>query len=401
MAAQFSQCPHCQAKMGIKNPDFIGKKVRCPACKEPFTVKLMQAAATAGAAKKSAAPTGQRAKPVARKPRPNDDEILEAEVVDDSAGEDDWLSQLDGLAPKGPAGLDDDNPAPARAGAAPRASGKKKKAAAKPKKRRKRRLRDPDGELPLWMSRLIMIGTGCLGGGLAAALWAGLAYKTESPTRFVALIVGACAGFGVRLGASKWDFGWFPAITASIIALAAIIGGKSVGVRLANEADRKNKELQHQTYIAKLGHADAPIFKIGEEIEDERADQMEGIPGGDEWYYKEEEWVEKNVGEDKKVDWNRANDPARFSERFGEQIWTEAKQRWDQMPEEQKAERRQLIATEIEERKTGGVEDYDDDFYFSPHQTKVLSIGDFFYAIFAVAAAFKIAAGMGGDEDDD
>ncbi len=31
-------CPHCDAKLKLKNPELAGKKIKCPKCAEPFVV---------------------------------------------------------------------------------------------------------------------------------------------------------------------------------------------------------------------------------------------------------------------------------------------------------------------------------------------------------------------------
>ena len=33
------QCPKCKAKLKLKNPKAVGKKVPCPKCKQPFVIK--------------------------------------------------------------------------------------------------------------------------------------------------------------------------------------------------------------------------------------------------------------------------------------------------------------------------------------------------------------------------
>lgn len=40
MASLAIHCPHCQSKLKIDNPKLLGKKVKCPGCKQPFELKL-------------------------------------------------------------------------------------------------------------------------------------------------------------------------------------------------------------------------------------------------------------------------------------------------------------------------------------------------------------------------
>ncbi len=60
MEKVITQCPHCQSKFKLPD-DEVGKKIRCPKCKEVFTVEIL------GGAPKAAAPP---AKPVAPSPKP-------------------------------------------------------------------------------------------------------------------------------------------------------------------------------------------------------------------------------------------------------------------------------------------------------------------------------------------
>src|SRR5690606_19084546 len=83
-----SICPHCQAKLKLKDPALIGKVARCPACQEKFTVSKAAPAAkaaTAGGSTQGSKSAPKRAAaaaapPAARpkskpKPPPADDEL--------------------------------------------------------------------------------------------------------------------------------------------------------------------------------------------------------------------------------------------------------------------------------------------------------------------------------------
>lgn len=103
-----TQCPSCDKKLKMKEPT-PGKKVRCPACKEPF---VPVAASAAKAGRKSAPKKKKR-------PAPVDDEFEDDAYGDDGYGDDDY----------------EEEPRPKRAAAKGRqkASSKKKKAPAKQK----------------------------------------------------------------------------------------------------------------------------------------------------------------------------------------------------------------------------------------------------------------------------
>jgi hypothetical protein len=67
-------CPSCAGRLTIKDPSLVGKRIRCPKCKEPFTVEA--------SADVEAAPVKRKAPPAVpappRKSRPRTDEEDEA-----------------------------------------------------------------------------------------------------------------------------------------------------------------------------------------------------------------------------------------------------------------------------------------------------------------------------------
>lgn len=195
-----AQCPHCFAKLKLKNPDLVGKKVRCPSCEEPFRVE-----APADSPELVAA-TGKRAQPK------------------ETAAEDDWLGDLNSYR---------DVPAESSVTAPPPIVGRKKKKVPADSEAKPRRRRDDEDEgLSLTAHRILMMVTGVVGGLIGVAIWGGIIYGTGYEVGYVAILVGFLAGTGVRLGASNWDYGWWPAVTAVVIAATTIIAGKLVGINL-------------------------------------------------------------------------------------------------------------------------------------------------------------------------
>lgn len=63
MEKVITQCPHCKAKFKLPG-DKVGKKIRCPKCKEVFTVEVL------GGAPKAAAPAAKPAPAPAPAPAP-------------------------------------------------------------------------------------------------------------------------------------------------------------------------------------------------------------------------------------------------------------------------------------------------------------------------------------------
>src|SRR5207344_649248 len=93
-------------------------------------------------------------------------------------------------------------------------------------------LRDEEGDYPLWLHKLMMIGSGAVGGLIATGIWGGVIALTGWESGYIAILVGTCVGVGVRVGASRWDYGWGPAITAAVIAVAALVVGKVMAVTI-------------------------------------------------------------------------------------------------------------------------------------------------------------------------
>lgn len=432
-----TQCPHCRVKIQLKNPDWAGRNVQCPRCSAAFVVKPLatpvpSAVASAPTAKKSQAATkpaagAKPAKPAARKSsavakapagdidfpvaEPVDDvEILDAdEVIAEPAGDDDWLNALDKLAPKAPTGS-------RTAGAPAPVAGKPKKQKPSTGKKRRRSLRDPDGEFPLWLSRLIMIGTGALAGIFCMIGWAALTYHTGRPSSYMAMFIGASVGTGVRMGASKWDFGWFPAITASVIALAAIIGGKVHGVSSLRAEAAQEFQAEQRRYVEMLKHPNYAIHLVAIKMESEQTrpaakrdegaeqapedvdpDTVEGeraempLPGmalaGVE--------LEDDFGEFAEFNLDSYLDPQELPKLHSPQSWTRASSHWETMPDTDKAELRAQIDQDI---KNAAVEPSNP---LARHvrihgdaNTAVLSIFDFIFAAIALVMAFRIAAGF-------
>lgn len=426
MSQPATQCPHCKTRMQLQRPDLAGKKAKCPSCQEVFVIKLL-----AGAETEKAVPASQaRPKSSATKPQPQkapaakaaakpaapksakaavakDDmdfpleevEILEAEeIVDEPQSEDDWLNALDTLEPKGP------STGKATNAAAPVVRGRVKK----PKesgKRRKRQWRDADGDLPLWLSRLLMIGTGFVAGAFGVIIWAALIARTGGASGYIAMFVGGLVGGGVRLGAAKYDFGWFPAITAAVIALIAIIGGKVYGVHTLRKEFAAEVFKGQQQYVAMLKHKNYPISLVAEEMMQEELEAAPPVDGDVAVEFEDAEFLEEMDD----FDGEYAYDADKFPKLYGKH-WAPAKARWESMPAEERAEIEKEIASQIEYYS----EPQEVELAVNQHRisrrgrsftftegsrTQVLSVFDFLFAGVALIVAFRIAAGIHGDGD--
>ncbi|MCA9056283.1 MAG: hypothetical protein KDA75_20780 [Planctomycetaceae bacterium] len=351
MADQFpsAACPHCETRIRIKNRDLIGKKAKCPSCGEVFRIEVDGGDAAAIAGKAAVRPK----KPAA--PKPSADEF------DEFAGLDDF----DGLESSAP----------------PVVRGKSSKPAAeeqpvlKKAKKVKRRTEDDD-RFPLAVHRLLMIGTGILGGLLGATVWGIVIRITEHEVGYIAIFVGFLVGLGVRLGASKWDYGWLPALTACGIAVVAIMVGKLIGAHLLMAKFRADfremaQEIQLQIDPEDLDD-EAMIETFAHDIITQREEAGEEVVWPD------------DIGEDQPLGAN-----------YPEGVWAQATEQWNKLsPEEQETVRQQEIA-EVEDVFDETFDEIGaDDIPIS----ELLSPIDVLWFIFAVSTAFRVAAGW---EDDD
>jgi hypothetical protein len=194
----------------------------------------------------------------------------------------------------------------------------------------------------------------------------------------VAILVGFLVGTGVRLGASKWDYGWWPAVTAVIIAAATITGGKLVGANLLLQSIVGDvQEAMHiDVNVDEWTHENMLISKMATEI----ADEWEGQGRKLEWPENEFE----DVGPD----------PETIAQTYPPDVWAEATKRWQELSDDEK----QQVRDEQRDMAEGfanlsnsisiGLEDAG--WLFGPF--------DLLWFALACSGAFKIAAGM--EEDD-
>jgi hypothetical protein len=257
-------CPNCAAKLKLDKPELIGKKVRCPGCKEPFTVpKPKRKTSPAQTAEQS-----PKTRP-AKKKRP--------QPVASAKTDDDWLDDISDEEFNSGAALAG-GPPPAVHGVAQTRTRPKSSAKRKKKEEPVSRFRDEDGELSLEVHRVLMVFTGLVGGLIGAGIWAGVIYATEYEVGYIAILVGGLAGGGVRVGASRWDYGWFPAVTATIVAVVSIVAGKLIGIRalglnLNETFQAEISEPQNALYnLLWLGLACVVAFRVAAGLTDEDDD---------------------------------------------------------------------------------------------------------------------------------
>jgi hypothetical protein len=250
-----------------------------------------------------------------------------------------------------------------------------------------------------------MIGTGIVAGGFGVIVWAALIARTGGASGYIAMIVGALVGGGVRVGAAKYDFGWFPAITAAVIALVAIIGGKVYGVHTLRKEYAAEVFKGQQQYVAMLKHKNYPISLVAEEM---MAEELEAAPPMDGDVAVEVDDAEF-LEEMDDFDSDDVYDADKFPKLYGKH-WAPAKARWESMPAEERTEIEKEIATEIayysEPQEAvlavnqTRISRRGRSFTFTEgSRTQVLSVFDFIFATVALIVAFRIAAGIHDDGD--
>lgn len=188
-----AECPHCLATLRVKGEGSVGKKARCPKCKEPFVVK----------------------------PKAEDDDFEEEtpQEEEQADNEDDFMKMLN-------TAVTDSS----KRQAVPRATRTKKSSAFKEVGEKsvkpKREVEDDGGGGVL--ANLGIFGWilgGLIGGLVGAAVWTAIGVSTGYEVGYVAWGVGLLVGFGVRFAAQE-SYGAAPGVTAVLIALFSVTLGK-------------------------------------------------------------------------------------------------------------------------------------------------------------------------------
>lgn len=398
-------CPSCGQKMKLPSEASLGKKIQCPGCAQRFIAGVADAdvpvapviskdkpkaesprpARLAASAPESSKPVGKpkadvkaKAAPSAResssnsskssrKP-PKDEEVLD--VVEIIEEEDEWA----GLAPAAPK-----KPKSGRLGEAPAVVGKKKK-----KPDSERRVQAGEGEMSIGQHRLLMVGTGLVGGLIAMAVWAAIIHWRGIGAGYLAILVGLFVGGGVRLGASKIDYGWAPAITAAAMTFMAIIGGKVVAYRVLNAAENAREQQKLTTaYVALLEHDNSHIQRIADHLIETRQKIDRNF---DRWEGMEE------IEEDEEFDDVTTLAPEKIPKLYPPAIWKEATEKWTALPEDEKTKQRQEAGDKANRAKSGDIAD--ETYRTDQSKAPIFDILDIFWLILSISAAFRLATGQ-------
>ncbi len=178
------QCPHCFAKMRLRDQSILGKKVRCPKCKTPFET-----------------------------PRPTA-----------SADDDNFLQGLDGLE-------DEYGPVSKAPPLAPRPRPRSRQTddgerdASRPAKKKRKRARNQD-----WQDGfppILWPVAGLIGGALGGVIWVAVAVGLQRQIGIIAWGVGALTGLGVAMAAGR-RAGTGTGVLAAGLAICVILASKLV-----------------------------------------------------------------------------------------------------------------------------------------------------------------------------
>ena len=73
---------------------------------------------------------------------------------------------------------------------------------------------------------------GSIGGLVGAAIWAAISYAVNAEVGYVAWGIGGIVGIAVRFVAGEREEGIGPGVTAAVIAILAVLGGKYAAVHM-------------------------------------------------------------------------------------------------------------------------------------------------------------------------
>jgi predicted Zn finger-like uncharacterized protein len=196
------ECPHCSAQLRVRDKSILGKRVRCPSCKNP---------------------------------------VATPEPPDTANGNESFLSGLGNLQDEDEYGPASQQILPARRPRRqptpdgdfldPRQENPRQDTPPKKKKKKKRSQSNPD-ELPFILWPVF----GLAGGALGGAIWVAIAYAIHRELGIIAWAVGAMTGFAVAIAAGH-RAGTGSGLLAAGLAFSVIIMSKfCVALLIVNQA---------------------------------------------------------------------------------------------------------------------------------------------------------------------
>jgi hypothetical protein len=208
---------------------------------------------------------------------------------------------------------------------------------------------------------------GAIGGLVGGAIWAGISYATNYEIGWIAWGVGLLVGVCVRVSAGEHEEGFAPGLTAAVVAIVAVLGGKYAAYSM--QAASVRGEILPVLAV----DADDVIMSFADEIVHEREErgQTVAFPAG------------KSV------------DTATSQADYPPDVWQQASQKWQAIgPAEQEkklAERREEIKQWMSVMGNALV----------PPFSETFSLFDALWFFLAAGTAYKLGHGNIASSDDD
>lgn len=206
---------------------------------------------------------------------------------------------------------------------------------------------------------------GLIGGAIGAAIWASISYFADRELGIVAWGVGVLVGMGTAMFAGN-SVSPLTGAAAALIALGSIAGGKFAAVHIV--ADKVKTDV-HAKIVIGEEHALTGI-----------ADQL----------------AEEAEKAGKKVDWPKGMNREEASEEkdFPPAMWADAKARWTAMSPADQDSYKKALAEHVHASVDQAIGQAESEAFMSS-----FTYFDLLWALLAVASAFKLGSGAGGDDD--
>ena len=210
------------------------------------------------------------------------------------------------------------------------------------------------------MKQFGWIFSGLIAAAVGAGIWAAISYYAHFELGWIAWIIGGMVGIAVAATAQE-HAGMMTGVGAAAIALAGILGGKYISIRM-----------EVNSYVAEAGYAEVTdalvISWIADSIAQERMDAGETL-----------EWpTEFELGE------------AIEESEYPVDIWAEASGQWESGDEAWRAQYREFVEYETEKNLAAFADEVSGDVLFEN-----LDLFDLIFFLLAVITAWKIGSGDG------
>ena len=209
------------------------------------------------------------------------------------------------------------------------------------------------------------VAAGSVGGLVGAAIWAAITYTTNYEIGWIAWGIGFLVGVFVRFAAGEAQEGLAPGLTAAIIAILAVLGGKYAAVHMLVS--------QHLGSVAEVTITEEQmIVSYADEIIEEREakGQKVVLPGG------------------------KTIEMASSQADYPPAIWRQAAAKWNKLSADDKAKQLAVEQASTNALMAGMVGAVRKEAF-----TESFSPFDALWFFLAAATAFKLGSGNVGSDD--